>query len=138
MSPVLNHTHDPAARSWLASAQQPGTDFPIQNLPLAVFRRRGSPEPFRGGVAIGDQIIDLAFLTRAAVLQGLAAQAAQAAAQPRLNALMALGPAAWTALRHGLFALLQTSEKKAADTLSFCRSLTDYSGEPLLLQVRVG
>jgi ubiquitin C-terminal hydrolase len=32
-----------------------------------------------------------------------------------------------------LFALLQTSEKKAADTLAFCRSLTDYSGEPLLL-----
>lgn len=113
MSPVLNHTHDPAARSWLASAQQPGTDFPIQNLPLAVFRRRGSPEPFRGGVAIGDQIIDLAFLTRAAVLQGLAAQAAQAAAQPRLNALMALGPAAWTALRHGLFALLQTQASPA-------------------------
>jgi len=32
-----------------------------------------------------------------------------------------------------LFALLQTSEKKAADTLPFCRSLTDYTGEPLLL-----
>ena len=35
---ALNHTHDPAARSWVASANTPGTYFPIQNLPLAVFR----------------------------------------------------------------------------------------------------
>ena len=27
-----------------------------------MFRRRGSQEPFRGGVAIGDQVIDLAAL----------------------------------------------------------------------------
>jgi fumarylacetoacetase len=38
---ALNHTHDPAARSWLASANAPGCDFPIQNLPLAVFTRAG-------------------------------------------------------------------------------------------------
>ncbi|MDP2018097.1 MAG: fumarylacetoacetase, partial [Hydrogenophaga sp.] len=56
----LNHTHDPEARSWLESANAPGTDFPIQNLPFGVFRRQGSSEAFRGGVAIGDQVIDLA------------------------------------------------------------------------------
>ena len=39
---MLNETHDPGLRSWLASAQAPGGDFPIQNLPFAVFRRRGS------------------------------------------------------------------------------------------------
>lgn len=57
---ALNHTHDPAARSWVASANTPGTDFPIQNLPLAVFRHYQEDEAFRGGVAIGDQVIDLA------------------------------------------------------------------------------
>lgn len=31
---TLNHTHAPNARSWLASAQAAGTDFPIQNLPF--------------------------------------------------------------------------------------------------------
>ena len=56
----LNETHAPALRSWLASANEPGSDFPIQNLPFGVFRRRGADEPFRGGVAIGDQVIDLA------------------------------------------------------------------------------
>ena len=114
MNTQLNHTHDPAARSWLASANQAGADFPIQNLPLAVFRVKGSGEAFRAGVAIGDQVIDLARLSQTGGLRGLAADAAQAGAQPRLNALMAMGPAAWQALRHGLFDLLKAS---AADSV---------------------
>jgi len=55
----LNATHDPALRSWVASANAPGNDFPIQNLPFGRFRRAGTSEPFRIGVAIGDQILDL-------------------------------------------------------------------------------
>jgi fumarylacetoacetase len=61
----LNHTHDVDARSWVETANAAGTDFPIQNLPYAMFRRIGSPEPFRGGVAIGDQVLDLAALATA-------------------------------------------------------------------------
>ena len=108
MSISLDPTHDPAARSWLASAQAAGTDFPIQNLPFAVLRRSGSGEVFRGGVAIGDQAIDLAALAASNVIVGLAQQAAQAAAQPALNHFFALGPPAWQALRHALFALLDS------------------------------
>src|SRR5690242_17225470 len=96
----LDHTHDPAARSWLASAQAAGCDFPIQNLPFAVFRLAGTQEAFRGGVAIGDQVVDLAALAAAGLLDGAAQQAALAAAQPVLNDFFALGPAAWRALRH--------------------------------------
>ncbi len=91
---TLNETHQPTLRSWVASAQQADTDFPIQNLPFAVFRRKGTTEAFRGGVAIGDQVLDLAALAATGTLQGLsqvAAEAAQAAAQSTLNALMALG-----------------------------------------------
>ncbi|MDZ5458463.1 fumarylacetoacetase [Azohydromonas lata] len=98
----LNETHDPALRSWVASAHAAGTDFPLQNLPFAVFRRQGSSEPWRGGVAIGDQIVDLAALAAAGVLSGEAAAAAQAGAQDKLNALMALGQPAWSALRLAL------------------------------------
>ncbi|MBN9409934.1 MAG: fumarylacetoacetase [Burkholderiales bacterium] len=104
---ALNHTHDPAAKSWLESANAAGTDFPIQNLPFGVFRRKGSNEAFRGGVAIGDQVIDLAAVSRAGAVSGLAAQAANAAAKDALNDLMAMGPAAWSALRHALFDLLR-------------------------------
>ena len=54
----LNETHDPALRSWVASAHATGTDFPIQNLPLAIFRRRGSTEPLRGGVDAFRRFVD--------------------------------------------------------------------------------
>jgi fumarylacetoacetase len=99
---ALNETHDPALRSWVASAQAADTDFPIQNLPLAVFRRRGAQEAFRGGVAIGEQIVDLAAGVAAGVFSGDAAVAARAAAGDSLNSLMALGPHAWSALRLAL------------------------------------
>ncbi len=54
----LDETHDPALRSFVASANAPDGDFPIQNLPFAVFRMRG--EKARVGVAIGDTILDVA------------------------------------------------------------------------------
>ena len=55
----INATHDPARRSWVDSANAPGTDFPIQNLPFGLFRTEGTA---RGGVALGEVIIDLARL----------------------------------------------------------------------------
>ena len=54
----LDETHDPERRSWLASANTPGCDFPIQNLPIGVFAPAGA-EP-RPGIAIGDAVLDLA------------------------------------------------------------------------------
>ncbi|RYF34298.1 MAG: fumarylacetoacetase [Comamonadaceae bacterium] len=59
MTIALNATHDPQLRSWVDSANVPGCDFPIQNLPLGRFRPADSDEPFRIGVAIGDQVLDL-------------------------------------------------------------------------------
>jgi fumarylacetoacetase len=59
MTTALNATHDPKLRSWLQSANEPGCDFPIQNLPFGRFRTAGSSETFRIGVAIGDQVLDL-------------------------------------------------------------------------------
>ena len=93
--------------------QRDGGDFPIQNLPFAVFRRAGSAEPFRGGVAIGDQVLDLAALAAARLLDGLAAQdAAAACAQPALNDFFALGPAAWRALRHAPLRAARTRRRR--------------------------
>lgn len=56
---ILDITHNPSLRSWVNSANTPETDFPIQNLPYGRFRRAGSTEPWRIGVAIGDQVLDL-------------------------------------------------------------------------------
>lgn len=109
----LNHTHDASARSWLESANAAGSDFPIQNLPFAVFRRSASDDSFRGGIAIGDQVLDLAALSGGACLGGLAAQAASQCTQPVLNDYLGMGPPAWRALRHAVFALLHDSASSA-------------------------
>ncbi|MBL8317563.1 MAG: fumarylacetoacetase, partial [Burkholderiaceae bacterium] len=44
-TPLLDDTHDPALESWVASANAPHADFPVQNLPLARLRKRGTQDP---------------------------------------------------------------------------------------------
>ena len=56
---LLNESHDPTLMSWVAQANQPGSDFPIQNLPLGRYRHIGADEDFKIGVAIGDQTVNL-------------------------------------------------------------------------------
>jgi fumarylacetoacetase len=115
----MNETHDPLLRSWVASARQPGTAFPVQNLPHAVFRRRGGREAWRGGVAIGDQILDVGAALALGVFDADAQPAACHAAADRLNGLMAMGPAAWSALRLALSRLLREHAPQA-DGLGAC------------------
>ncbi len=113
---TLNETHDPALASWVESANRAGGDFPIQNLPFGVFRRRGSSEAWRGGVAIGDQILDM----RAAHAAGVfATEAAAAAGEGSLNRFMGMGPVAWSALRLALSRALR-QDARAADALRGC------------------
>jgi fumarylacetoacetase len=104
----LNETHNPALQSWVSSANAAGTDFPIQNLPFGVFRRAGSMEDFRVGVAIGDAIVDLTAAQALGVFTGAAATPALSCCAPTLNAFMALGTTAWSALRLALSRMLRT------------------------------
>jgi len=99
---ALNKTHAPELTSWVESANAENCDFPIQNLPFAVFRLSGSEEAFRGGVAIGDQVVDLAALASKGLFSGLAAEALAVCNQPQLNDLMALSSSHWSALRAAL------------------------------------
>jgi fumarylacetoacetase len=105
--PGLNATHDPGLRSWLASANAAQGDFPIQNLPFASFRRAHSRESFRGGVAIGDQVLDLAALHALGLFEGAAAEALAACTASALNQFMAQGPHAVAALRSALSGALR-------------------------------
>ncbi|QRF57409.1 fumarylacetoacetase [Variovorax paradoxus] len=101
MTTALNATHDPKLRSWVASANEAGSDFPIQNLPFGRFRAAGSTEAFRIGVAIGDQVLDL--------------RAAGLVDSDDMNALMAVGTQERQALRAALSAgLAEGSDKQAA------------------------
>jgi fumarylacetoacetase len=96
------------------SANLPGCDFPIQNLPLAIFRRTGSGEQFRAGVAIGDQILDLGEAHRRHALDAVAASTMSACSEPTLNRLMAAGPAAASELRAAVSLALQSGAPAAA------------------------
>jgi fumarylacetoacetase len=98
---ALNETHDPLATSWVASAQ--ASDFPIQNLPFAVFRRRGTNENFRVGVAIGDSVLDMASAATSQAFSGDAQAAITLLKQPGLNAFMNQGAEVWSAVRLALF-----------------------------------
>jgi fumarylacetoacetase len=103
--PGMNFTHDPKRDSWVESANRAGNAFPLQNLPYGVFRRQSS-EPWRGGVAIGDHVLDLLALHESRLLSGTVERPLAAAARPALNEFMALGDPAWSSLRAALSRLL--------------------------------
>ncbi len=115
----LNETHDPSLTSWVLSANEDACDFPIQNLPFAVFRRQESDEAFRGGVAIGDQVVDLSAALTSGVFSGLAERAAKACSQATLNEFMEMGTEAWSALRLALSKALREGAK-AQNILENC------------------
>jgi len=96
---VIDHTHDASVRSWLDSANDEATDFPLQNLPLGRFRT-AAQESWRIGVAIGDQILDL--------------QQAGLLDTPDMPALLQADAAQRRALRHTLYAALRAGSPRAA------------------------
>ena len=109
MHTTINETHDPALRSWVASANAANADFPIQNLPFGAFL---SPDDDSGrlGVAIGDQVVDLYASFEAGAFSHHgddAREAARACSGPTLNPLMAMEPRFWSALRLALSRLLR-------------------------------
>lgn len=130
---TLNATHDPARRSWVASANAPDADFPIQNLPWGVFSERDGPR--RVGVAIGDMILDVTALEADGVLEPAPGETLFRAGV--LNPFMALGPAVWSATRAALADLLDAETGERALPLVpqararmhlpiFVRSYTDF------------
>jgi len=103
---VIDETHRADLRSWVDSANDPTTDFPIQNLPLGVVRRDATDTPV-AAVAIGDEVMLLDVAARLDLLVGPARDAVAATAGGALNRLMALGPNARGALRAGLVDILR-------------------------------
>jgi len=121
MTTALNATHDPKLRSWVASANEAGSDFPIQNLPFGRFRAAGSTEAFRIGVAIGDQVLDL--------------RAAGLVDSDDMNALMAAGTQERQALRAALSAgLAEGSDKQAA----WSKALVAQAQAEMTVPCRIG
>jgi len=137
MKTVLDETHDSKLQSWVESANVVGSDFPIQNLPFGVFRRRDARTGARVGVAIGNQILDVAgvrsegLLTEESVLL-----AANACVSDSLNSLMTLGAGPRRALRRRLHAILR-QDAPASDRQAAARHLVAQSDVDMLLPTMV-
>ncbi|ATC81604.1 fumarylacetoacetase [Pseudoalteromonas agarivorans] len=114
----INETHDINLTSWIESANIKGCDFPIQNLPFAEFRPKNTNEEFRGGVAIGDQVIDLAKLSHLNIFTGDAKTALDAASESTLNTFMGLGEQYWSALRLALSKALREGAQQQKEMQS--------------------
>ncbi|HEY1801491.1 MAG TPA: fumarylacetoacetase [Terriglobales bacterium] len=121
MTSKLNETHDPQAKSWVKSANDDGTPFPIQNLPFGVYRAandrlaegRPAENRLRIGVAIGDSVLDLRAAIEAKLLDPVSNEIRAACQSPSLNDLMSLSPEHWSELRRCLFRLLHESASPA-------------------------
>ena len=97
-----------ALKSWVDSANDPGADFPLDNLPYGVFRQARGKQI---GVAIGDQILGLGACASEGLLKSLGGDIIDACAAQVLNPLMKLGPKAWSALRREIQSLLGEDSK---------------------------
>ncbi|KAI8776753.1 fumarylacetoacetase [Biomphalaria glabrata] len=92
---------------------EPGSDFPIQNLPYGIFSTPDNPKP-RIGVAIGSLVLDLSVVKH--FFDGPVLSSKQYVfEQPSLNAFMGLGRAAWSEARATLQKILSASEPVLRD-----------------------
>lgn len=132
MTIQLDETHDAKRRSWVESANTGDTDFPIQNLPFGVFSVGTGAK--RGGVALGDRIIDLALLSDLGVLSPGGQAAARAASGETLAPLLAQPTETVSALRRDVSNLFRTDGAK--DQARLQRALVATSSARLHLPVK--
>ena len=90
-------------KSWVESANDPACGFPLQSLPYCVMADGDGKAP---GVGIGSLVLSLAWCSRNGLLDGMQDSMRKACGAESLNALMACGPDAQTALRARLTDLL--------------------------------
>lgn len=129
----MSHPNDPKLRSFIDV--DPTSDFPIQNLPYGVFSTVNDPSR-RVGVAIGDQVLDLAALEQAGLLT--AGQGKGVFGQPSINAFMALGPDVWSKTRARISVLLRHDNSELRDNVGLrAQALVARSGAQLHLPVMV-
>ncbi len=124
--------------SWVESANGEGTDFPLENVPFGMFR--ADNRDARPGVAIGDAILDLVAASEEGLLSDLkATMVGECARDESLNALLAAGRPAISALRLRAMELLSANHTHGARAQRLASSvLVRMSDAALLVPARVG
>lgn len=120
-------------RSWVEVPA--GSDFPIQNLPFGVIKT-GNNRPM-AGVAIGDYVLDLAYLHENGCLNALGLPDG-IFRQPYLNEFIGLGRKKTSAVRERLSELLQSDNNVLRDHVSESKlALIPMKEVQMLLPVRI-
>jgi fumarylacetoacetase len=132
----MNKTHSPDSISWVDSANLPDSDFPIQNLPFGIFKRRGSNDSASAGVALGDQVISIRHLHEQHCFTGAAEQAAACCQDGTLNRLMSQPPDTLSSLRRSLFELYGNGNRIRSAHLA--EALVPMAEVDLVLPVNIG
>jgi fumarylacetoacetase len=112
----IDETHDPQRRSWIRSANDVGTDFPIQNLPLGSISI-GGEQRRRVGVRIGDRVLDVTGVAGGGLLAGHPLSSQLRDAEEGLAAILHAEPVLLTQLRQQLSALLSTGAQSTCERL---------------------
>jgi fumarylacetoacetase len=101
---VMDETHDSKLRSWVEVDEN--SDFPIQNIPFGIYRLKGGGD-LHVATAIGDYVLDLAYLDDAGLFNGTVVEGTEVFHEPTLNALMSMGRKAWKEIRLVISRLLR-------------------------------
>ncbi|HMY73809.1 MAG TPA: fumarylacetoacetase, partial [Blastocatellia bacterium] len=138
MSTSINETHDPNLRSWVESANDPNTDFPIQNLPFVLFSYDAKPYP-QTGVAIGDFILSLQECHEAGLLSHLPIPLFGSYRGPSFSSLMEIDAELWPLLRKRLSELLDSGNNELQKNKAIAqRALIPIANARLQIPNRIG
>src|SRR5487761_2243465 len=124
-----------AVTSWVVSANDPATDFPIQNLPYGVFRYG---QQARIGVAIGDRVLDLHGCAIQGLLAPLREEIVCACRADVLNPLMSLGADSWKALWRRLTEILDGNRADRGMQSALASLLLPMRDVEMQLPARIG
>ena len=100
----MDETHDSKLRSWVEVDED--SDFPIQNIPFGIYRPKGGGD-MHVATAIGDYVLDLAYLDDAGLFNGTEVEGTEVFHEPTLNAFMSMGRKAWKEARLVISRLLR-------------------------------
>jgi len=133
LTPEVDGTHDPERHSWVQSANGPGTDFPLQNLPLGVGRTPGGKITVL--TAIGDEVLDLQRVAAAGLLD---ADPGLLTGAEGMGRLLARTPDELTAIRQALVGLLERGSAAEATIRDSEGMLRPAAAVTLLTPTRIG
>ena len=133
-APGLDHTHDPGRNSWVQSANDRATDFPLQNLPFGVARNESGE--LSVVVAIGGYALDLRRTAAAGLLDTI--DPALLRGPDRLGGLLARPSSDLTALRHALAGILEQGSSAEATIRGAEGMLKPISSVDLVTPTQIG